>query len=202
MDPSRFATLPTSVGHARSRRTVRQPLRAAALGAFGARTRAVVAVVVVAVLGAGLAPGAARGAQAVASPVATPVRPGPGQCRFPFDGTVYRGPDAGLRLSGELTLTIGAGGDTTGVLVGATGQQTRMVGQVLGRSLTVLFALGGGRFLSGLGTADSPIAGCAFTVLFGPFVGPRPDDSGTWDYRCSKQAPTVSCEPSPTFLGG
>jgi len=101
-------------------------------------------------------------------------------CQFSFHARVYQGPDTGLELAGDLTLTIDPSGSHRGVLTQPDGSGVSVVGQVTGQSLTVLFDLGDNRFISGLGTADSDIRACSFTTLLGPFVGPDPADSGTW----------------------
>ena len=85
------------------------------------------------------------------------------------------------------------------------GSGVSVVGQVVGQSLTVLFDLGDGRFISGLGTADSDIRACRFTTLFGPFVGPEFPDSGAWrllsivtvnSAQTETQVPTVTIGPT------
>lgn len=101
---------------------------------------------------------------------------------------VYHGPDTGVELAGELTLTIDPSGSHRGVLTQPDGSGVSVVGQVTGQSLTVLFDVGEGRFISGLGTADSDIRACNFTTLVGPFVGPDFADSGTWEVAQSNAA--------------
>ncbi len=103
-------------------------------------------------------------------------------CQLPFHARVYQGPDTGVELAGDLTLTIDPSGSHRGVLTQPDGSGVSVVGHVTGQSLTVLFDLGDGRFISGLGTADSDIRACTFTTLLGPFVGPDVADSGTWRF--------------------
>ena len=105
-------------------------------------------------------------------------------CSFSFEAVVYQGPDTGQQLTGQFYLPLTPDGAYSGVLVEDDGTQVPVVGQVSGRSMTVLFMLDQGQLISGLGTADSPIEDCAFTRLFGPFVGPMLNDSGAWGEPC------------------
>lgn len=105
-------------------------------------------------------------------------------CTFPFHAAVSQGTDAGFSLSGQFQLPLTPDGAYAGVLVEDDGTQIPVVGQVIGRSMTVLFDLGQGRLLSGLGTADSAIEDCGFLQLLGPFVGPSLDDGGAWGEPC------------------
>src|SRR5919198_1404969 len=88
-------------------------------------------------------------------------------CQLPFHAQVHQGPDTGVELAGDLTLTIDPSGSYRGVLTQPDGSGVPVVGQVVGQSLTVLFDLGDDQFISGLGTADSDIRACTFTTLFG-----------------------------------
>src|SRR5215813_969353 len=61
-----------------------------------------------------------------------------GHCQFPFHARVYQGPDTGMELAGDLTLTIDPSGSHRGVLTQPDGSGVSVVGQVTGQSLTVL----------------------------------------------------------------
>jgi hypothetical protein len=95
-----------------------------------------------------------------------------------------------LTVAGSLQLVIDPSGSTSTLLQHDDGTQTGGVGQVTGRTLTILLNLPDGTHISGIGTADSDIRACHFGVIFGPLVGPDLDDSGSW-------GPGPPCEPYP-----
>ena len=103
-------------------------------------------------------------------------------CTLNFEATVYQGPETELALLGNLTLTVDATGAAEGSLVTSdTGAEYPVVGQVNGRAINLAFDLGDNVYIFGLGTAFEPIgAGNCGLALGGPFVGPSPDDTGTW----------------------
>jgi hypothetical protein len=61
---------------------------------------------------------------------------------------------------------------------------------VSGRLVSFLLDSGDGTHISGIGTADGDVRSCAFSTIFGPFVGPSLDDSGSW-------GPASPCTPYP-----
>jgi hypothetical protein len=106
---------------------------------------------------------------------------GSAECSLPFEATVLSGPDAELALIGDLTLVVDATGGAEGTLVTADDSEFSVVGQINGRSINLAFDLGDDVYIFGLGTAFEPIgAGNCGLALGGPFVGPAPDDTGTW----------------------
>jgi len=110
-----------------------------------------------------------------------PAAPAPG-CSLPFEAEVYSGPDAKLALSGTLNLTLDETGAATGNLTSADKKTvTPVVGQISGRALNLAFDLGDDVYIFGVGTSFEPVDGgnCG-KALGGPFVGPAPDDTGTW----------------------
>lgn len=64
-----------------------------------------------------------------AAAVATPFSPAPGQCQFPFEGTVYQGPDAGFILTGDLSAVAPAANDGT-LYAQRSDQRDRVVGEL------------------------------------------------------------------------
>src|SRR5947209_70007 len=59
-------------------------------------------------------------------------------CAVPFHAQIAAGPDAGLRVEGDLQLAIDASGELHGQLMEADGTALSVVGQVNGRRLSVL----------------------------------------------------------------
>ncbi len=109
----------------------------------------------------------------VASPTAT--------CVVAFEATVQQGPDTGLALIGDLTLTTDATGAVTGTLVQADGTEVNATGQVNGRAIHLVFALGNDQYVFGVGSLQYPFQECR-GAIGGPFTGPQPGDSGDWGY--------------------
>lgn len=102
-------------------------------------------------------------------------------CSLPFEATVLSGPDAELSLIGTLGLDVDESGAASGLLVTDTGLEVAVVGQINGRAINLAFDLGDRVYIFGLGTSVEPIGvdSCGLS-LGGPFVGPAPDDTGTW----------------------
>jgi len=131
------------------------------LGQIGALTGAILLLVVIGTP-------AAVGAQEAAA-----------ICTFPFYAQIFQGQDTGMVLHGNVALSIEPSGHAFGILSEEDGTQVGFVGQVTGRTLSLLLAVEGGH-LSGVGIADSDVRACGFTTIFGPLVGPAIDDSGSW----------------------
>lgn len=148
------------------------------------------------VLGSVLATLGATLALALPRPQAVAGQEAAATCSFPFHAEVYRGPNTGLAVAGVLTLDIEPSGSTSGALVQDGGAQLPLVGQTTGRAINLLFDLGDGTHLSGVGTADSDIRACQFHTILGPFIGPKDDDSGAWAKFC----PLEVCKDSPAML--
>lgn len=102
-------------------------------------------------------------------------------CSLPFEATVLSGPDAELSLVGTLGLDVDETGAASGMLVTDTGLEVAVVGQINGRAINLAFDLGDSVYIFGLGTSVEPVGAdsCGLS-LGGPFVGPAPDDTGTW----------------------
>jgi hypothetical protein len=75
-----------------------------------------------------------------------------------------------------------------GALVTGPGDATSVVGQVDGRAVNLLFTVGDGRYLYGVGVAERSFAeGAQQAVdgrMGGPFVGPLVGDTGDWASCC------------------
>ena len=102
-------------------------------------------------------------------------------CSLPFEAEVYQGTDAKLALSGTLSLSLDDTGAATGQLTTDDKTEYPVVGQISGRSINLAFDLGDEVYIFGVGTSFEPVAaGNCGKALGGPFVGPAPDDTGTW----------------------
>ena len=102
-------------------------------------------------------------------------------CNLPFEATVLSGPDAELSLVGTIGLDLDETGAATGLLVTDSDLEVAVVGQINGRAINLAFDLGDDVYIFGLGTSVEAIGAdsCGLS-LGGPFVGPAPDDTGTW----------------------
>jgi hypothetical protein len=97
----------------------------------------------------------------------------------PFEATVYRGPDKGLSLVGELKLQATKSGQLTGMLVPKSGQAIPITGQASGAAIHLIFYLGGGKHVFGVGAIGRDPASMHI-FIGGPLVGPNGGDSGDW----------------------
>ncbi|MEP7293252.1 MAG: hypothetical protein ABI835_15820 [Chloroflexota bacterium] len=102
-------------------------------------------------------------------------------CSLPFEATVLTGPDAELSLVGTVGLDVDEFGSASGLLTTDTDLEVPIVGQINGRAINLAFDLGDDVYIFGLGTSVESIGAesCGLS-LGGPFVGPAPDDTGTW----------------------
>jgi hypothetical protein len=98
----------------------------------------------------------------------------------PFEATVHAGPDTGLSLRGRLSLGADRNGQITGLLAPARGHAVRVSGQVNGNAINLVFYLGSGTHVFGVGTIGQD-PGAKQSFAGGPLVGPRKGDSGDWD---------------------
>jgi hypothetical protein len=116
------------------------------------------------------------------------------KCTLPFDASVTQGPSAGTKLSGKLTFQVDQTGDFTGELVTASAAKIAVVGQVVGRAVSLVFELekatdtSKGSYIFGTGATlhrimDSKDCG---GVLGGTFAGPKEGDTGHWAGFCFK----------------
>ena len=103
--------------------------------------------------------------------------------RHGFRASVHQGPSAGLAMRGTLRLTIGRSGALNGALIQRSGRKVnriRVVGQVQGRSISLLMKLRGRRYVAGTGTIEHPIRRCR-GFIGGTLAGPFNGDIGSWD---------------------
>jgi len=107
------------------------------------------------------------------------------RCGYEFEARVVQGPDLGTTLAGRLALEINPAGSLNGVLVGNDGTQINVVGQATGRAVNLVFDLGGGLNVFGVGTAQQPVDACQ-GVMGGPFAGPHPGSTGDWIARATR----------------
>lgn len=101
------------------------------------------------------------------------------QCTGTFEATVHQGPDAGLSVVGDLKLQIDPSGTITGVVSEKDGTQIVTSGQTIGQAISLLFDVGGGKHIFGVGTLEKDRHECK-GVVGGPMSGPRSGDSGDW----------------------
>jgi hypothetical protein len=117
-------------------------------------------------------------------------------CSTAFEVTIYEGPSAPLMLAGGLTLQIEPSGSFSGALTRAVPNADELetlgvlpagdipvVGQVNGHAINLLFDLGEGQYVFGVGTAQSDLNTCDGDIpgrIGGPAVGPGPGDRGDW----------------------
>lgn len=106
-------------------------------------------------------------------------------CRGAFEATVHQGPNAGLAVSGELQIQIDASGHLSGALVRPDGVQVVASGQTIGQAINMLFDLGNGQELFGVGTLSNDLQMCQ-GLGGGPLTGPKPGDSGDWRWTLSR----------------
>jgi hypothetical protein len=111
-----------------------------------------------------------------------PVIAPPTTCVGDFEATVYSGPSAGLSLQGALSINLDAAGNLTGQLTTAAGQEVRVVGQAMGRMISLVFFVGENQYIFGAGASENPLYQCT-GVFGGGFTGPQPGDSGDWECR-------------------
>lgn len=155
MDETRFDSIARLVGNGSSRRSV---LRRLGIGVLGgaAVTRAI-------------APARVAAQEA---------------CVMRFEAVVRDGPSAGRTYSGELTLPITASGAIDqGILVLEGAISAPVVGQVTGRSISLLVKAGETGSLYGVGVAEADLSACQGEFagpMAGPLVGPLEGDRGDW----------------------
>ena len=140
-------------------------------------------------------------------------------CYADFEATVRQGPSTGLEQNGILVLRVEADGKIDeGSLIAAEGPAVTVVGQMDGRAVNLLFEVGEGQFLYGVGVLQNDIeGGCQAALngaMGGPFVGPELGDSGDWalcccprpanDFTCPEHLPPcrACAEPPEPPVGG
>jgi len=108
-------------------------------------------------------------------------QPGPVHCLVDFEATVRQGPSNGIALKGVFDFKVDEDGTLYGQLKQENQQEILAAGQVVGRAIHLVFALGENQNIFGVGTAKARITNdtCGL-ALGGPFVGPAPGDAGDW----------------------
>jgi hypothetical protein len=123
--------------------------------------------------------------------------PGPVHCLIDFEATVRQGPSSGVALIGVFDFKVDEEGTLYGKLMQGDGGEILAAGQVNGRAINLVFALGEEQHVFGVGTAKAKITNdtCGL-VLGGPFVGPAPGDAGDWLARKLGGSPgsTPACD--------
>jgi len=109
-------------------------------------------------------------------------------CSGDFEATVHSGKNAGLSLAGKLTLHIQPSGNFIGTLATDDSTSVQVTGYAVSQALNLVFDLGDGRYLFGVGSAQYDMNECK-GVAGGPFTGPEPGDSGDWGYDLSGSRP-------------
>ncbi len=112
-----------------------------------------------------------------------------------FRATVYRGPDAGLSLTGRITLDVGPTGRFSGSLHRNHGATLPVSGQITGAAINAIFYLGSEKHIFAEGTfgkdPDRP-----HVFVGGALVGPGPGDSGDWqafNWYCDDHPDAEGC---------
>jgi hypothetical protein len=144
-------------------------------------------------------------------------------CLLPFEAKVRSGPNAGYETTGHLAFRLTPDGAIDrGVLVEEDGNEVEVVGQAVGRAITLIFAVQDGRYLFGTGGSTETIADvCAASAaglyaevpaLGGPFAGPEAGDIGDWlvcccpsvanDFDCGPRPECPHCGAPPSGGGG
>lgn len=108
-------------------------------------------------------------------------QPGPVHCLLNFEATVRQGPSKGVTLKGVFDFKVDETGNLHGKLLQNDQSEVLAAGQVIGRAIHLVFAVGKDQDIFGVGTAKTKINNdtCGL-ALGGPFVGPAPGDSGDW----------------------
>jgi hypothetical protein len=102
-------------------------------------------------------------------------------CSGDFEATVHSGKNAGLSLTGKLSLHIQPSGNFIGTLATDDSATVLVTGYAVRQAFNLVFDLGDGRYLFGVGSSQYDISECK-GVAGGPFTGPEPGDSGDWGY--------------------
>jgi hypothetical protein len=96
-----------------------------------------------------------------------------------FEATIHRGPDAGLMVQGVLQLGHNKSNEVMGQVVRKRGSAIPVSGQLNGLAINLVFYLGHGQHVFGVGTVGQD-PGMKHWFMGGPLVGPKPGDSGDW----------------------
>ncbi len=125
-----------------------------------------------------IAGGGASGTRQAAAQPSDDVR-----CSAPFEATAYNGADAGFSLRGMLNFEFDRFGAARGQVLRSDGSTVDVVGQVVGRSITMVFDLGDRGVIVGIGGGVNAVSECR-GFIGGTFSGPGAGSSGDWAYIC------------------
>src|SRR5262249_23730385 len=103
-------------------------------------------------------------------------------CSSKFEATVYQGPSAGTKLTGDFDMRISSIDEGTALVHRADNNDIQVSGQGNRQSINLVFNVGDQQYLSGSGAGELPIYECA-GVWGGGFTGPQGGDSGDWIVR-------------------
>lgn len=115
------------------------------------------------------------------SDIAAPA--GTTECLGGFSMTIRAGTNAGKSIAGVLTMRAD---NVTGELRESTlkmdgGGMANVTGSVIGHTVAMVFDLGDGKPLFGIGVMQKSLTDCN-GIAAGPFVGPERDSRGDWDW--------------------
>lgn len=123
-------------------------------------------------------------------------------CTYDFTATIDIGPGSHAKntrdVVGELRLTIGPDGAIDqGTLVGGDGAESAVVGQAVGRAISLRISVAANQTLVAVGTAQFPVVGCK-GPMGGPLTGPRRHDVGDWSAAPKKSGPSPTPVSTPS----
>ena len=136
---------------------------------------------------------------------------GSNACYGAFEFTIHQGPSAPLMLLGQVKFMVADNGEITGMLSGNQGKplvargqlkipgnSIEVVGQAVGRSLSLVLKLPNDKRIFGSGASEFPLVGCQGAIqgeLGGVAAGPQSGDRGDWLTRCRKfKDPERGCD--------
>ena len=108
------------------------------------------------------------------------------KCHLQFQAKVHQGPEAGLSLAGDLKTEVDRTGVFSSTLIQENGPTLTVTGQLNGRAVNLLVALGNAQYLFGVGTLQNASADCV-GVVGGTLTGPQAGDSGDWGGKFFKR---------------
>ena len=98
-----------------------------------------------------------------------------------FVGTVRLGPDKGMVWKGVLRLTVATNGAVSGTLERPGGSTVKVTGTVIGQSISLVFDLGGGKYVFGTGGLNRDLRQKP-SAMGGTLAGPNEGNIGDWGY--------------------
>lgn len=119
-------------------------------------------------------------------------------CTFVLQGLTSAGPSKDDTWAGELSVDIGPDGQIDSGALTTADDAFDLVGQATGRAINLRVALGDGKHLTLVGTAQSDVALCRGGID-GVLGGPEAGDTGTW--TAARKKLTASASATPTSGG-